>query len=438
MRTWQLAAAAVICAAPASAQAQTQIGGRWIVTLDYFGTPTIWMLTIEQDGKTIAGTLAGDTLTGAVEGDTVRFFAKDTVGGSEDVTAKLAKGRMTGEMILVDGQEAARTKHRMAFTAERVPEAYAGPPRTHDFAPKVYYRQFSPAYPPALRVGPGDTIRTTTIDAAGIDSAGVRRAASGNPQTGPFYVEGSMPGDTLVVHIRKLRLNRDTAVSTNGMAERGQDSRTAIRMNGLGKPVTWRLDRDKGIATPDAPSERMRGYWVPVKPMLGGIGVAVSPRSASPGSGDSGGFGGNMDFNEMGEGATVYLPVNIPGALLYFGDGHALQGDGETTGDALETSLDVEVQVDLIRGKSPGHVRIETPTHLVTIGSDGSLDASFRSATSNMFTWLMADYALAAADVAQILGTAAEYRVSAIPGRNGGMVLKIPKARLATLAPAKP
>ena len=86
MRTWQLAASAVICAAPASAQAQTQIGGRWIVTLDYFGTPTIWMLTIEQDGKTIAGTLAGDTLTGAVEGDTVRFFAKDTVGGSEDVS----------------------------------------------------------------------------------------------------------------------------------------------------------------------------------------------------------------------------------------------------------------------------------------------------------------------------------------------------------------
>lgn len=244
-----------------------------------------------------------------------------------------------------------------------------------------------------------------------------------------------MPGDTLVVRIRKLRLNRDSAISTDGMVERGQDSRMALRVNGLGKTTHWILDRQKGIARPAEPSARMKGYWVPVKPMLGGIGVATPMRAPAPGTGDSGFFGGNMDFNEVTEGATVYLPVLNPGALLYFGDGHALQGDGETTGDALETSMDVEVEVDLIRGKSANHVRVETPTHLATLGMEGSLDASFRAATSAMTTWLMSDYGLAASDVTQIIGTAAEYRVSAVPGRNAGMALKLPKARLATLAP---
>jgi len=407
-------AAALACAAPMTAQAQTaQLAGRWIVTVDYFGTPTIWTLDLAQDGNRISGDLTGDVLTGTVKGNEIRFLAKDKVGGSEDVTARLANGRIAGEMILIDGAEQARMPHRLSFTAKRAPQPSGGPP--------------------VLHVNPGDTIHTATIDAAGIDAKGVRRAAPGNPQTGPFYIDGAMPGDTLVVRIRRLRLNRDTAISTNGMTERGQDARTAVRMAGLGKPVTWRLDRDKGIAMPEAPGDALKGYWVPVKPMLGGIGVAADPSLAAPGSGDVGRFGGNMDFNEMGEGTTVYFPVAVPGALLYFGDGHALQGDGETTGDALETSMDVEVEVDLVRGKRAGQVRIETPTHIVAIGLDGSLDASFRSASSSMFAWLAADYGLAPADIAQIFGTAAEYRVSAVPGRAAGMVLKIPKARLATL-----
>lgn len=437
MRGGLWSAAALVCAMPAAAQAQEQVAGRWIVTVDYFGTPTVWTLNLKQDGATITGDLTGDVLTGTVKGNEIRFLAKDTVGGSEDVTARLVKGRITGEMLLVDGSEPKRTPHRLSFTAERPPEPAARPPMRHEFVPTRFYRQFSPSNPPALHVNPDDTIHTSTIDAAGIDAEGVRRAAPGNPQTGPFYIDGAMPGDTLVVRIRKLRLNRDTAISTNGMTERGQDARTAVRMAGTGKPVTWRLDRDKGIAVPEAPGDALKGYSVPVRPMLGGIGVAVDARSPAPGSGDVGRFGGNMDFNEMGEGTTVYLPVAVPGALLYFGDAHAAQGDGETTGDALETSMDVEVEVDLVRGKSAGQVRIETPTHLVAIGMDGSLDASFRTASSSMFAWLSADYGLAPADIAQIYGTAAEYRVSAVPGRAAGMVLKIPKARLATLPGAK-
>lgn len=385
------------------AVAQTNVAGRWIATVDYFGTPIYWTLELEQDGVALRGSLTGDVLEGNVQGDTIRFFAKDTVGGSEDVVARLRGGKIRGEMVLIDGAGPDHSPHTLRFTAERLPQPSNAPPRVHRFTPERFYRQFSPFNPPALHVNPGDTIETQTIDAAGIDAQGIRRAHGGNPQTGPFYIDGAMPGDTLVVRIRTLRLNRDTAVSTNGMSERGQDARTAVQMAGTGQPVTWHLDRVMSLATP------------------------------APGSGDVGSFGGNMDFNEMGEGTIVYLPVAVPGALLYFGDAHAAQGDGEMTGDALETSMDVSVQVDLIRAKSVNYVRIETPMHLVTIGMEGSLDGSFRSATSNMFGWLTADYRLAPADIAQVIGTAAEYRVSAVPGRAAGMVLKIPKERLAPL-----
>jgi amidase len=143
-----------------------------------------------------------------------------------------------------------------------------------------------------------------------------------------------------------------------------------------------------------------------------------------------------MDFNEIGEGATVYLPVMNPGALLYLGDGHAAMGDGELNGNALETSMDVEFTVDVIPGKRIGGRRVETPTHLIAMGLQGSLDDAFREATSGMARWLTEDYKLTPSEVAQVLGTAAEYKVSEVADRNSGIVLKISKERLLTLTPA--
>jgi acetamidase/formamidase len=144
-----------------------------------------------------------------------------------------------------------------------------------------------------------------------------------------------------------------------------------------------------------------------------------------------------MDFNEIVEGATVYLPVNVPGALLYVGDGHAAQGDGELTGKALETSMDVEFTVDVVARKSIRGPRVESATHIMAMGLDGSLDEAFRSATANMAQWLIDDYKLTPSEVAQVLGTAAEYKVSEVADRNAGIVLKINKDRLQLLTPAK-
>jgi acetamidase/formamidase len=137
-----------------------------------------------------------------------------------------------------------------------------------------------------------------------------------------------------------------------------------------------------------------------------------------------------MDFNAAGEGATVYLPVSNPGALLYFGDGHAAQGDGELNGDALETSLDVEVTVDVIPGKSVPSPRIESTVQWIAMGLAGSIDDAFRAATANMAAWLEERYTLTPSEIAQVLGTSSQYHVSEVADRNAGVVLAIDKDRL--------
>ncbi len=142
-----------------------------------------------------------------------------------------------------------------------------------------------------------------------------------------------------------------------------------------------------------------------------------------------------MDFNEIVEGATVYLPVSVPGALLYVGDGHAAQGDGELTGNALETSMDVEFTVDVISAKHIPGPRVESATHIMAMGLSGSLDDAFRNAPANMADWLANDYKLTPSEVAQVLGSAAEYKISEVADRNVGIILKINKDRLQPLTP---
>jgi acetamidase/formamidase len=144
-----------------------------------------------------------------------------------------------------------------------------------------------------------------------------------------------------------------------------------------------------------------------------------------------------MDFNEIVEGATIYLPVSNPGALLYFGDGHAVQGDGELNGNALETSMDVELTVDVIPGKWIRGPRVESATHIMAMGLGGSLEDALRGATGSMAAWLNEDYKLTPSEVAQVLGTASEYRISEVADRNAGIVLKISKERLKELTAAK-
>lgn len=175
-----------------------------------------------------------------------------------------------------------------------------------------------------LRIFPGDTVRTWTVDAAGTDSKRVWRSQGGNPQTGPFYIEGAMPGDTLVVKLTRVRLNRDSAISSGRIASSaltpGYVERTKYQDN---FDSDWVLDRVNGVARLKNPSAHLKNYTIPLQPMLGCIAVAP-PGHQSFRTGYPGTFGGNMDYNQMREGATVYLPVFAPGALLFVGDGHAV------------------------------------------------------------------------------------------------------------------
>jgi amidase len=281
-----------------------------------------------------------------------------------------------------------------------------------------------------LRISPGDTVHTTTVDAGGTDEKGVTRVLGGNPETGPFYVETALPGDVLVVHLNRVRLNRDWAISDDGIVGRALDADFAVKMKDGFKNVRWHLDRQRGVAMPETPTAHLHNFTVPIRPMLGCVAVAPGFGSAPPPTGDSGRFGGNMDFNEIVEGATVYLPVAQPGALLYVGDGHAAQGDGELNGNALETSMEVEFTVDVISSKALMTPRVESPTHIMTVGLGGTLEDALRAATASLGQWLEQDYQLTASEIAMVLGSSVEYTISEVADRNAGVAAKLRKDRL--------
>ena len=407
------------------------LSGRWLLTYEQFGQQRFYVFQLAQSGAALTGDFDTDPMTGTITDGKIALAGKDEVGGTDHLTATIEAGVMKGTMELVFGADPTHPL-KTAFTATRSAPRPAKPQR-HVFDPTVFYRQFSGANKPVMSIAIGDTIATTTVDAGGFDAKGVQRSPGGNPQTGPFFVEGALPGDLLVVHLVKVRLNRDYAISDDGIVDRAQNGELAVRSNGLGKDIRWHLDRAKGVATSEAPGTHLQSYTVPLHPMLGCIATAVDANGAAPPTQDSGSFGGNMDFNELTEGATIYLPVRDPGALLYFGDGHAAQGDGELNGNALETSMDVEVSVDVIPHKRIPSPRIESATHMMATGYEGSLDAALSAATDNMARWLAATYKLTPSEVAQVLGTAAEYRVSEVADRNAGIVLKIAKDRLRTI-----
>ncbi len=435
LATFLVLPASMLCAQASPNATEASLTGHWTAAADYLGSRLYTSFDLDQQGEKITGKFDGDALEGSIEGRSFHFLVKDKAGGSDQVKGTIQNGALHGEVTETDANSPA---HPVTYTfiATRRPTRPTAPPQRHEFKPTVFYRQFSAFNPPVLTVNPGDTIHTTTVDAAGTDQDGVTRVLGGNPQTGPFYIESAVPGDTLVVHILRLRLNRDWALSDDDLVQRATDSNLAIKMKDGGKTIIWHLDLAKGTASPAKPPEHLARYTVPLRPMLGCIATAPGPAQAPPGTSDSGSYGGNMDFNEITEGSTIYLPVSNPGALLYLGDAHAAQGDGELNGNALETSTDVEFSVDIIPNKRPPAPRIETSTSIMAMGL-GSLDDALRGATSNMAEWLTDDYKLTPSEIGQFLGTSAHYHVSEVADRNAGMVLRIEKARLQTLTPVE-
>jgi acetamidase/formamidase len=210
--------------------------------------------------------------------------------------------------------------------------------------------------------------------------------ARANPQTGPFFVDGAEPGDTLKVHIDKITLNRDWgwggAMPYFG-ALAPEFKTMMITPPVQDKLYVWKLDARRGVAVLDMPKSKIGKVEVPVRPFLGTIGTAPSGKecisSLAPGA-----HGANMDFNEVVQGATLYFPVFEPGALFMIGDGHAAQGDGEIMGAAIETSFDVQFTVEVIKRKKIDWPRLENDKYIMSIGSTRPLMDALRLACSDM------------------------------------------------------
>lgn len=201
-----------------------------------------------------------------------------------------------------------------------------------------------------MRIRVGDTVRTETIDAMGFDQKGAHRARGGNPLTGPFFIEGAEPGDVLAVRLLEVSLNRDYAYTSEYLVSRCMPKEVMSNFPKRARMVKWKLDRQNNLAWPDTTLNsypRLRQFKIPLNPFLGCVGVAPGNRKNEVLSFFQGPFGGNLDYNRVRSGSTIYLPVFHEGAFLYIGDGHALQADGEIAGNALETSMNVVFSVQL-------------------------------------------------------------------------------------------
>lgn len=412
---------------------QAAVPSEWLLTTDIYGNALHQRLTLYVKSEELSGTIDGDALTGKIFGNHLHFIATDKRNNTTELDAQLESRKIHGELIVT--LSSAPNEHmKRRFSGYALEEKPTRVPAIIEFTPTKYYNEFSAEIEPVLTIWPGETIHTKTIDSGGVDEHGETKALYGNPQTGPFYVGGVERGDVLVVHLKRLRLNRDYADSLDAIAERVKDPQLAVKARDLGKRVRWKLDLEKGIAMLDQPPEHLASFSVPLRPMLGCVGVAPDFGFAPFSTGELGRYGGNLDLNEITEGSTVFLNVTQPGALLYLGDGHAAMGDGETTEWALETSMDVEFSVDVIKNRFIATPRVETDKYYAAIGIAGSVDDAMRRATAGMVQWLQQEYHLTPSEAALVLGSSAEYRISEIADRDAGVVLQLRKDSLRSIA----
>ena len=302
--------------------------------------------------------------------------------------------------------------------------------QTIQFVPQVGAQTYA-VRPPVLRVKPGDIIESPTLTRPG--DYYEKEGGAWPGEVGPFYVEGAAPDDTLVVRILSVRLNRDTAVSfvrPAGLSALATDGRLRL----LNEPLptrrfVWQLDRQRNTASLDLPNSKSKRIEIPLRPMVGRVAVAPAGEEAFGGLWP-GAFGGNMDASDIREGATVYLPVYHEGALFYFGDIHAAQGDGEVCGSGLETTAVVTMRFELIKGKKILWPRIEDAEHIMVAGSGRPLIDAFRIAHVELIEWLVADYGFEKMEAYQVVSQVGSARVANVVDPLYTVVAKFPKVLL--------
>ena len=295
------------------------------------------------------------------------------------------------------------------------------------FTPTIGYPTFA-VREPVQTIRPGTVLISETNKGPYYEEGG--GAFPG--EVGPFYIEGATTNDILVVEVIRVRPNHHLAAAQLYEDFGGLASDSRLRL--LNDPIParryeWHLDLEKMTGTTQLPDSEMGEITIELRPMLGRLAVA-------PGGGEvfgglwPGNFGGNMDAPEIREGTTVYLPIFNDGAYFYFGDGHARQGEGEVSGTGLETSMDVILRIDLIKGKTIDWPRLEDDEFIMVAGSARPLIDAFRLAHVELVEWLVEDYGFGKWDAYLLVGQLAESTVANIVDPIYTVVAKFPKEYL--------
>jgi acetamidase/formamidase len=295
------------------------------------------------------------------------------------------------------------------------------------FEPTVGYRTFM-VRDPVLRIAPGTVLVSRTNPGAYYTPAG--GAFPG--EVGPIYVEGATTDDMLKVTIHRVRPNYDFAAArlyTDFGSLSNEQGNRVLNPSIPERRYLWRLDRDAMTGTTELQGSQLDSITVDLQPMLGRLSVA--PRGEESYSALwPGYFGGNMDARELREGTTVYLPVFHDGAYFYFGDGHARQGVGEIAGTGLETSMDVVLEIDVVKGRTIDWPRLEDADYIMVAGSARPLIDAFRIAHVELIEWLAEDWGFDRYDAYMLLGQLAESTIANVVDPQYTVVAKFPKRYL--------
>lgn len=310
----------------------------------------------------------------------------------------------------------------LAVLAAVSPAAQA--PRMHELkvSPEtIHWGYYDARVKPVLRIASGDRVSLETMIAGGlarlrmlgvadsdipaplraVEQAITDRGPGAHPMTGPIFVEGAEPGDTL--EVRFLSIGFLHPFGINAFSPGGGTIPEDFPYAGL-KLFRW---------APGAASVTFGpGVTLPLAPFFGSVGVAPPPLAGRLSSRAPGWHGGNFDNRDLVAGSTLYLPVHVPGALLSIGDGHAMQGHGEVTGTALETSLTGQVEVRLHKGRRLKWPRAETPTHYISMGLHEDLDEASKLAVREMVEFLVAEKKLSRDDAYMLCSLAVDLHVT--------------------------
>jgi len=292
------------------------------------------------------------------------------------------------------------------------------------------------AAPPVARLKPGNILDANSLDCFGnaLQKPGdsFSLVKGDNPLTGPFYIESAEPGDTLVVRVLDLQVDGKQGVGTfsPGFGAINSTHYTPVLEKEPLPDRIWfyPIDHSDNTATFQALDSSYK-VKIPLHPFLGCIGVAPSNGEARS-SIVPAEFGGNMDAPEVSAGNTLYLPVNVAGALFYFGDGHAAMGDGEVAGSAIEVPMKARLQFDLVKGKRINWPRFENDREIMAAGIYRPVDDAVRIAFTELVAWIHADYGLSELDAYELLSKVAKIHLTEMVDPNYVVIASIEKKYL--------